>query len=235
MKVENAAEAVSLISSGHRVFIHGGAATPLRLVDALVADAPRLRDVELIHMHTSGPATYARPECKASFRVANLFVGENMRPFMGHDNVDYLPCFLSEIPNLFRSRRRPLDVALVQVSPPDAHGYCSLGVSVDVARAAVDVAALVIAQVNPRMPRVHGDGLIHLSRISRYIEVDEALPESAPGELDEVERAIGRHVAGLIEDGATLQMGIGSVPDAVLAALTGHRHLGIHTASRRRR
>jgi acyl-CoA hydrolase len=229
MRCTTAEEAVAVISSGQRVFVHGGAATPLFLVDALVAQASRLRDVEMIHLHTSGAGAYGRPEFAASFRVANLFVGENMRPFVGKGSVDYLPCFLSEIPTLFRSGRRPLDVALIQVSPPDHHGYCSLGVSVDVARAAVDTAKVVIAQVNPRMPRVHGDGLIHVSNIHRFIEVDTPIPESAQGELSDVEKAIGQHVAALIEDGATLQMGIGAVPDAVLAALRGHKHLGIHT------
>jgi 4-hydroxybutyrate CoA-transferase len=230
MKSSTATEALALVQSGHRVFIHGGAATPLQLVDALVEAAPRLRDVELIHLHTSGKAAYANREYASSFRVANLFVGENMRPHMGHDdNVDYLPCFLSEIPGLFRTRRRPLDVALVQVSPPDAHGYCSLGVSVDVARAAVDTAPIVVAQVNPRMPRVHGDGLIHINSITRFIEVDEPLHEPTHGPLNDVELAIGRHVASLIEDGATLQMGLGAIPDAVLAGLTNHKHLGIHT------
>jgi acyl-CoA hydrolase len=229
MRCSSAAEAVSVITSGQRVFVHGGAATPLFLVEALVGEAARLTDVELIHLHTSGPGAYARPEHSQSFRVANLFVGENMRPFMGNGSVDYLPCFLSEIPTLFRSGRRPLGVALIQVSPPDRHGYCSLGVSVDVARAAVDTAPIVIAQVNPRMPRVHGDGLIHTSQIHRFIEVDTPIPEAAPGQLSDVERAIGQHVAALIDDGATLQMGIGAVPDAVLAALHGHQHLGIHT------
>lgn len=229
MRCTTAEEAVAVISSGQRVFVHGGAATPLFLVDALVAQASRLRDVEMIHLHTSGAGAYGRPEFAASFRVANLFVGENMRPFVGKGSVDYLPCFLSEIPTLFRSGRRPLDVALIQVSPPDHHGYCSLGVSVDVARAAVDTAKVVIAQVNPRMPRVHGDGLIHTSNIHRFIEVDTPIPEPEKGELSDVEKAIGQHVAALIEDGATLQMGIGAVPDAVLAALRGHKHLGIHT------
>lgn len=145
------------------------------------------------------------------------------------DGVDYLPCFLSEIPALFRSRRRPLDVALIHVSPPDAHGYCTLGASVDVARAAVESAALVIAQVNPRMPRVHGDGFVHLDEIDFHVEVDTPLPEVPSHTLSEAEVRIGQHAAGIIEDGATLQMGIGAVPDAVLAALRGHRHLGIHT------
>lgn len=227
MRVIDAREVVALIESGNRVFVHGAAATPRRLLDALVVDAPRLRDVELVHLHTIGPATWA--DAQHGFRVCNLFVGENMRKNLDGQRVDYLPCFLSEIPALFRSGRRPLDVAMVQVSPPDAHGMCSLGTSVDVARAAVDSAAVIIAEVNVRMPRVHGDGFIHVDRIARFIEVDHALPQAPQHELSEVEQSIGRHVAALVEDGATLQLGIGSIPDAVLAALRDHRRLGVHT------
>lgn len=224
----SAAEAVSHVQSGQRVFIQGGVATPLSLVDALVAQAERLRAVELIHLHVSGDARYADPGFAESFTVANLFVGGNMRRKM-REGIEYLPCFLSEIPQLFRSGRRPLDVALIHVSPPDAHGYCTLGTSVDVVRAAVDTAGLILAQVNPRMPRIHGDGFLHMDQIDYHVEVDSPLPELPPHALTEDERAIGGYVAGMIEDGSTLQMGIGAVPDAVLAALTGHRHLGIHT------
>ena len=228
MKCASAAEAVASIASGQRVFVHGGVATPLGLVDALVARAPELRDVELVHLHTSGAAAYADARYAASFRVVNLFVGANMRGRLDRGRVDYLPVFLSEIPALFRSTL-PLEVALVTVSPPDRHGYVSLGTSVDVARAAVDTAAVVIAQVNPRMPRVHGDGMIHISRLHAWYEEAAELPEHAPCALSEVHRAIGRNVASLIEDGATLQVGIGDVPNAVLAELGGHRHLGLHS------
>jgi len=224
-----APSAASLVKSGQRVFVHGGAATPLRLLDALVARASELKDVELIHLHTYGPARYADPQFSKSFRVTSLFVGENLRGRTGSARVDYLPCFLSEIPALFRKGIRPLDVALIQVSPPDEHGFCSLGVSVDVARAAVECAPVVIAEVNKRMPRVHGDGFIHMDELDAWIEVDEPLPESTRERLSDEELQIGRNVADLVEDGATLQMGIGAVPDAVLAALKGHRHLGIHT------
>ncbi len=225
----SAQDAISHINSHQRIFIHGGMATPKPLVDALVADADRLRDVELIHLHTSGEAKYARPDYAASFRVANLFVGPNVRRQLDGDRVDYLPLFLSEIPALFRSGRRPLDVALIQVSRPDKHGYCSLGVSVDVARAAVDSAKLVIAQVNPRMPRVHGDGALHVRQLDYLVEHSAELPEAATADPSPDEEAIGRNVAALVEDGATLQMGIGAVPNAVLRSLTGHRHLGVHT------
>jgi len=229
MKHASVDDAISHVKSGSRVFVHGASATPLRLLEALVGQRDRLRDVELIHLHTVGPARYADRELGASFRVVNLFVGPNMRPKMDGTRVDYLPCFLSEIPQLFRSGRRPLDVALLHVSPPDAHGFCTLGTSVDVARAAAEIAPILIAQVNPRMPRVHGDGFIHIDHIHHWVDVDEPIPESPPARLGPDERAIGGFAAGLIDDGATLQMGIGAVPDAVLASLSGHKHLGIHT------
>ncbi len=228
-QVADAAAAVQPIRSGMRVFVHGAAATPLRLLDALVARAGELRDIELIHLHTEGAPVWADPAYAESFRVANLFVGGGMRRYVGDDRVDYLPCFLSEIPALLRSARRPLDVALLHVSPPDRHGWCTLGTSVDVARAAVDAAPLLIAQVNPRMPRVLGDGMVHIDRFAAWAEVDDELPEAHAGTPNEAELAIGRHVAELIEDGATLQTGIGRIPDAVLAQLGNHRHLGIHS------
>ncbi|HVK72112.1 MAG TPA: acetyl-CoA hydrolase/transferase C-terminal domain-containing protein [Kofleriaceae bacterium] len=224
-----AADLIRYIESGQRVFVHGGSATPTVLLDALVEQAPRLRDVELIHIHTEGAGRHAEPELAASFRVVNLFVGANMRDKLDGDRVDYLPCFLSEIPLLFRSRRRRLDVALLHLSPPDRHGFCTLGTSVDVARAAFDAADLVLAQINPRMPRVHGDGTIHIDEIDHHVEVDVPLPEARVRPPSEEARLIGGHVAGLVEDGACLQVGIGAVPDAVLAALAGHRHLGVHT------
>ena len=224
----SAIEAVAAIASGQRVFVHGGVATPLGLVEALVARADELRDVELLHLHTSGPAAYADPAYAASFRVVNLFVGPNLRGRLDHARVDYLPVFLSEIPALFRSGRRP-DVALIQVSPPDRHGFVSLGTSVDVARAAVDTASVVIAQINPRMPRVHGDGILHLDRCHHWYEESRELPEVPAEPIGSIERAIGRHVASLIEDGATLQLGIGNIPNAILAELGNHRHLGLHT------
>jgi len=176
-----------------------------------------------------GDAAYADSKYADSFKVANLFVGANMRSKLALNRVEYLPCFLSEIPALFRSGRRPLDVALIHVSPPDVHGFCSLGTSVDIARAAVDVAKIVLAQINVNMPRVHGDGFVHISEIDDYIEIDDAIPEVIAKPLTEIEKAIGRCAASLIDDGATLQTGIGAVPDAVLDALKGHRHLGVHT------
>lgn len=226
---ETADDAVARVRSGERVFIQGAAATPTPLVDALVRRAAELEDVELIHLHTEGDCAYAAPEYAGTFSVASLFVGANLRPYLDDGRVDYLPCFLSQMPQLLRAGKRPLDHAFVQVSPPDRHGWCSLGTSVDVTHAAVEVAREVVAVINPRMPRVHGDGLIHVSRMDHFHEAAFELPERTPNPLSEQERAIGRHVAGLILDGATIQMGIGSIPNAVCAELGGHRHLGIHT------
>jgi 4-hydroxybutyrate CoA-transferase len=225
----SAAAAVSTITSGSRVFVHGGVATPMQLLQALAERADDLRDVELVHLHTEGEAPCAAPGLAPNFHVNALFLGANIRDAVARGDADYVPAFLSEMPALFRQRVLPLDVALVHVSPPDRHGYCSLGTSVDIARAAVDSAPIVIAQVNPRMPRTHGDGLVHRSRFAAAVEVDVPLPEHGHGPAGEEERAIGRHVAALVEDGATLQMGIGGIPDAVLAALENHRDLGVHT------
>lgn len=228
-RVETASEAIRHVPNGARVFIHGAAATPHLLIEALVEQAPRFHNAELLHLHTFGEALYANEAFQDNFRVVNLFVGPNMRSKVDYDHVDYLPCFLSEIPALFRSERRPLDVALVHLSPPDRHGFCTLGTSVDVARAALEMSEIVIAQINPNMPRVHGDGFVHVDAIDYAVEVDVPIDEAPPRPLNNVERAIGRHVAGLVEDGATLQMGIGAIPDAVLQALVHHKHLGIHT------
>lgn len=222
-------EAVRAIRSDQRVFVHGAAATPLALLRALAARAPELRGVELVHLHTEGESPCTAPGLAASFRSNALFLGANLRDAVARGEADYVPAFLSEMPSLFRQRVLPLDVALVHVSPPDRHGYCSLGVSVDIARAAVDSAAVVIAQVNARMPRSHGDGLVHHSRFTASIAVDDELPGHEVKPSSPLEAAIGRHCAALIEDGATLQTGIGSIPDAVLAALDQHRDLGVHT------
>ncbi|HVK40170.1 MAG TPA: acetyl-CoA hydrolase/transferase C-terminal domain-containing protein [Candidatus Kapabacteria bacterium] len=229
MKIVSAEEAVRAIKSHDRVFIHSVAAAPQQLIMAMVERAPELRGVEIVHLHTEGVAPYAAPEHHDSFFTRSLFMGANIRSAVAHGEADYVPVFLSECPGLFRRRILPLNVALVQVSPPDRHGFCSLGVSVDVTRAAVETADVVIAQVNPNMPRTHGDGLVHVDRISFGVEVNDPLPEHRPPVLTEVELAVGRHIANLVEDGATLQMGIGAIPDAVLAALHSHRDLGIHT------
>jgi 4-hydroxybutyrate CoA-transferase len=229
MRTVSAADAVGLVRSNQRVFVHGGAATPRALLRALAARAPELRGVDLVHLHTEGEDPCAAPGLAASFHTSALFLGANVRDAVARGDADYIPAFLSEMPALFRTRVLPLDAAIVHVSPPDKHGYCSLGVSVDIARAAVDSAATVIAQINPRMPRTHGDGLVHVSRFAAAVVVAEELPVHAPCELGAQERAIGQHCAALVEDGATLQMGIGAIPDAVLASLEGHRDLGVHT------
>jgi acyl-CoA hydrolase len=228
-RMVTAEEAVTVIKSGSRVFIHSVAAAPRRLIEAMTARADELRVVEIVSLHTEGDAPYAAPEMAKSFRVNALFVGPNIRRAVEEGRADYLPVFLSEVPSLFRSGILPLDVALVHVSPPDRHGFCSLGVSVDVSRAAVQTARTVVAQVNPRMPRSHGDGLIHVDQIDAMVEVDDPIPEVPARALTDVERAIGRHCAELVDDGATLQIGIGAIPQATLAALGDHQRLGIHT------
>ncbi len=228
-KFVSAADAVKVINSGDRVFIHGIAAAPARLIEAMTLRSDELRGVEIVHLHTEGPAPYADSQYADSFRVNAFFVGSNVRQAIREGRGDYVPIFLSEIPALFRRNVLDLDVALIHVSPPDRHGFCSLGVSVDITRAAIESAKHVIAQVNPHMPRTLGDSLVRVSDIDTFVEVDEPLPEAPIPALTDVDREIGRHVAGLIEDGATLQMGIGSIPNAVLASLKGHRDLGIHT------
>jgi len=224
-----AEEALSYVRSGDRVFVHTAAAAPRLLLEALAARAGEVSEVEIVQLHTEGPAPYAAPGMERSFRVRCLFIGPNVRAAVAEGRADYVPVFLSEVPALFRQEVLPLDVALVQVSPPDRHGFCSLGVSVDASRAAVECARRVIALVNPQMPRSHGDGLVHVTRFAATVECDEALPEHPRPELGAVERAIGHHVAELVEDGATLQMGIGAIPDAVLGALRDHKRLGVHT------
>lgn len=223
------AVAAKHVSSGDRVFVHSVAAAPQALIRGLTARAGELRDVEIVHLHTEGEAPYARPECAGSFRVNAFFVGANVREAVNDGRADHIPVFLSEIPALFRRGVLPIDVALLNVSPPDKHGFCSLGVSVDVSRAAADTAKKIIAQINPQMPRTLGDALIHIDKIDIAVEADESLPEIRPPEPSEVDRAIGRSIAELIDDGATLQMGIGSIPNAVLASLTGHKDIGVHT------
>jgi acyl-CoA hydrolase len=228
-KTISAADAVAEVKSGDRVFLQTAAATPQRLIDALVDRADELRNVEIISLHTEGEAAYVRPEYRESFRLNALFVGRNVRSAVQEGLADAIPIFLSDVPALFYRNVLPLDVAFVHVSPPDRHGYCSLGVSVDAARAAVHTARTVIAQVNPNMPRTHGEGLLHTSHIDAMVEVDDPLPETPRHELTDIELKIGQNVASIVENGATLQMGIGAIPDATLAALTHHRDLGIHT------
>ena len=229
MQILGADEAVSVIQSGHRIFIHSAAAAPQPLVEAMSRRAEDLRDVEVIHLHTEGETPYTRPAMEGRVYTNALFLGENVREAARDGNADYIPVFLSEVPGLFIDRVLPLDVALVQVSPPDRHGFCSLGVSVDASLAAVNSARFVIAQINRHMPRTHGHGILHVSDIDYAIERDSPLHSRQVQEPNTIERAIGRHVAGLVEDGATLQLGIGAIPDAVLSSLRDHTDLGIHS------
>lgn len=222
-------EAIACIQSGQRVFVHGCAATPLSLLSALYERREKLHDIELIHIHLEGDVPYGKEDFIKSFKVANLFVGPNTRQALNHEEIDYLPCFLSEIPDLFRQKIRAPDVALIHVSPPDAHGFCTLGTSVDIARAAVDTASIIIAQINPQMPRINGDGFIHISKINYAIEINAPIIEKKLSPTNEIEKKIGAHIASVIEDGATLQVGIGKIPNAVLEVLHGHKNLGIHT------
>ncbi|ARS35633.1 acetyl-CoA hydrolase/transferase family protein [Pontibacter actiniarum] len=227
---KTAEEALAVIKSGDRVFIQGSAATPQFLIRKLAERADELRNVELVSITTYGEFPVAEERYKDSFFINSLFVSANVRDAVNSGRGDYTPIFLSEIPHLFRSGILPLDVAIVHVSPPDRHGYCSLGVSVDVTREAVLSAKHVIAQVNPQMPRTHGDGLIHVKRFDVLVEVDEALPEVDYSlRITSKEEAIAKYIAEMVEDGATLQMGIGAIPDAVLGSLTNHKELGIHT------
>ena len=226
----SASTAVELVKSGNRVFIHGSAATPVCLIEALQARYNELQDVELVSITTLGDVSFDRPEHRSSFFFNSLFVSEATRNVVNSDDGDYVPIFLSQIPQLFRKKILPIDVAFVHVSPPDVHGYCSLGTSVDIARAAVDTATYVIAQVNSLMPRTHGDGFIHVSKFSAMVRHDTPLPEvDYSSKVSDVVYRIGYNVATLIEDGATLQLGIGSIPDQVLKNLNLHKNLGLHT------
>ena len=222
-------QAVRQISSGSNLFIQTAAAAPQQLIKALAARAGELKNVSIYQMHTEGEAPYAARGMEDVFRVKCFFIGANLRKAVQEGRADYIPVFLSEIPALFRSGEIKIDFALIQVSPPDEHGFCSLGVSVDIAPAVLETAGCIIAQVNPNMPRTHGGGFIHMSKINELVEVDDEIPEIKTEEADALTCSIARHVASLIEDGATLQMGIGKIPNAVLSMLGGHKKLGIHT------
>jgi acyl-CoA hydrolase len=226
----SAEEAVSLVASGNRVFIHGSAATPIHLIKALQDRYAELDNIELVSVTNMGDIDFNDPKLGDTFFFNSLFVSANTRSVANSCHGDYVPIFLSEIPLLFRRNILPIDVALIHVSPPDKHGFCSLGTSVDVAKAAVETANIIIAQVNPKMPRTHGDGFVHVNKITAMIWEETDLPEMdySAGATD-VTRQIGKNVASLVEDGATLQLGIGSIPDQVLQNLTNHRNLGLHT------
>ena len=229
MQIVSAEEAVSIVKSNNRVFFQGAAMTPNLLIDTLCERYRELKNVEIIQIHTHGEAKYTQVPYTEAFHLSSCFVGDNVRKGVNSPFGDYIPVFLSEIHWLFRRNILPLDVAFIQVSPPDKHGYCSLGVSVDVTLPAIQTAKKVIAQINPRVPRTHGDGIIHIKNIDFAVEMDAHIHASILGTPTDVEAIIGKHIAGLVEDGATLQMGIGNIPNAVLHNLHNHKRLGIHT------
>ncbi|UOK42753.1 MULTISPECIES: acetyl-CoA hydrolase/transferase family protein [Flavobacterium] len=228
-KYLSAAEAVKVVKSGDRVYVQAAAAAPSVLTKALTERASELRNVEVCHLHTEGDAPYANPDLSESFHVNSFFIGSNVRHTLAAGNGSYTPVFLSELPQLFRKKAVHLDVVFIHVSPPDKHGYCSLGVSVEATLAAIENAKTVVAQVNPKMPRTFGDGILHVSEIDYLVEVDEVILGHGMAAISPEEEKIGAFVASLIEDRSTLQMGIGSIPNAALAKLTNHKDLGLHT------
>ena len=228
-KLVTSEEAVSVIKSGDRVYISGNAATPYVLMKALAARKDELQDVELVHVLLLGEDPLSKPEMEGHFRHNSLFVGPADRKAINEGRADYIPIFLHQIPDLFYSGQMPLDVSILHLSPPDEHGFMSYGVEVLASKAAAEKAKIVIAQVNEKMPRVLGDSFVHVSRVHKIVEISENLPELERSPASEVERKIGKYIADLIEDGCTLQLGIGGIPDAVIAGLKERRDLGIHT------
>jgi acetyl-CoA hydrolase len=222
-------EAVAHIHDGHTVYIQPGCAEPEQLVRAMVRRGPQLRDVKVIHLLTAGNADYVKPEMAGHFRHVAFFAGANVRSALNEGRADFIPIFLGEIEALFANGSVPVDIALIHVSPPDEHGFCSYGVGVDTTKTAAEHAGLVIAQVNPKMPRSLGDSFIHLNKIDHLVEVDDDILEHPQGQISDVAKKIGSNIADLIEDGATLQLGIGEIPDAVLYYLESKKDLGIHT------
>lgn len=222
-------DAVSHVKSGNRVFFQGAAMTPKKLIATLCENYKQLENVEIVQMHTEGDALYAQEPYNKAFNTNSCFVGGNVRRVVNSSRGDYTPIFLGELHQLFRRNILPIDVAFIQVSPPDKHGFCSLGVSIDVTLAVIQTAKKVIAQVNPMVPRTHGDGIIHRSKIHAAVEVHDPIHSVEHGAPSAIEEKIGYHVAGLVEDGATLQMGIGGIPNVVLNNLKNHKGLGIHT------
>ena len=228
-KLMSPREALRCVESHMRVYIQPGCAEPEALVEALIERAPFVKDVEIVHLLTLGRADYIKPEMEGHFRHNALFIGGNVRQAVNDGRADYTQVFLSEIEWLFESGEMPLDVALIQVSPPDAHGFCSFGLGVDTTLTAAKKARYVVAQVNANMPRTYGDSFIHIGDIDAVVEDSRPLCELKKEDLTDLHKAIGRHVAGLIDDGCTLQMGIGGIPDAVLTCLSDRKDLGVHT------
>jgi acyl-CoA hydrolase len=228
-KSVSAEEAVKIIKSNDRIYIQAAAAAPQVLINAMTKRHEELKSVEICQLHTEGEAPYADPKLRDSFHVNSFFIGKNVRHTLKAGNGSYTPMFLSEVPLLFKRNIIKLDIAFIHVSVPDKHGYCSLGVSVEATLAAIDNATTVIAQVNDQMPRTHGAGIIHASEIDIFVEHNSPLPCHNMPNSSEIENKIGDFVANLIEDKSTLQMGIGSIPNAVLSKLTNHKDLGLHT------
>lgn len=228
-KYVTAAEAVQVVQSGDRIYIQAAAAVPTVLSNALTLRAEELRDVEVCHLHTEGEARYAAPELAKSFHVNSFFIGCNVRHTLSAGNGSYTPVFLSELPLLFRKNVLPVDVAFIHVSPPDRHGYCSLGVSIEATVAAIENAKVVVAQVNSKMPRTFGDGILHIDELDYLVEVDNEIYAQEVVSCTPEEDKIGQFIASLIEDRSTLQMGIGAIPNAALSQLTNHKDLGLHT------
>jgi 4-hydroxybutyrate CoA-transferase len=229
VKIVSPAEAVSEIASGQRLYLQCAAATPTVLLDALVARAPDLSDVEVVHLHTEGPGPHLAPEMAGHFRHRALFIGPNARQAVNEGRADFVPVFLSDVPRLFDSGALPLDAVFVNATPPDGHGFCSLGTSVEAMHAAVRAARTVIVQLNAAMPRTLGESFIHVNDIDLAVEVDVPPFEHPVGPIGDVERRIGEHVADLVPDGATIQLGIGAIPAATALFLRGKKDLGVHT------
>jgi acetyl-CoA hydrolase len=228
-RLTTAEAAVATIRSGERVFLTGNCSVPQKLLGALVAHAGQLENVEIVTVLSIGPAPHAEPDMQGHLKINTLFISDNVRPAVQEGRADFTPCLLSEVPLLFRNGHLPLDVALIHVSPPDEHGFCSLGIEAGLIRTPAQVARTVIAEINERMPRTLGDSFIHISKIDHAVPVDYPLAELPMGQANELSMRIAEHAAGLIEDGSTMQMGIGSIPDAVLGFLGAKRDLGVHT------
>lgn len=229
-KVTDADAAVQVVKSGDRVYLGGGVGVPFKLVEGLMKRAPELCDVEITHILIFADAPYVNPEYEKSFRHNALFIGPSVRQAVREGRADFTPVFLSEITDLFRQGgTMPIDVAMVSLSPPDEHGFCSFGVEIGTTKTAAEESRVIVAEINRRMPRTLGDSFIHVSRLHHIVEVDYPLPEAPQGGTSALHMQVGRHIAALIPDGATLQMGIGNIPDAVLNNLGNHKDLGVHT------
>jgi acyl-CoA hydrolase len=223
-------DAVAIIQPGHRVFVHGSACTPIPVLHEMARQHERLKNVEVVSITFRGDIEIDKPEYYDSFKINSLFVSASVRKAVNEGRADFIPVFLSDIPDLFKRKLLELDVAIVQVSPPDVHGYCSLSLSIDIARSAVDSAKHIIALVNPLLPRTHGDGMIHTDRFTKMVFHEADVPEENYGnKAGDEEMIIGKNIAEMIDDGSTIQMGIGTIPDAVLKCLNNHKNLGVHT------